>query len=192
VGWFATSADTCRVDIRLTADRVRATGVGRTADAFVAFASTSMPEGTLAHARQAGPIGFFPNNCTWASRVALGPMVLVGDAAGALDPTQGLGTSLLCRDVRALSELLIADGDWDRATSEYARQRQAYYEVLRAYDRWCALLDAEEGPEADRRRELNAAAREADPTLGGFATLEARGPDGLVPDEEARRIYFGE
>lgn len=72
------------------------------------------------------------------------------------------------------------------------RQRRAYYAVLRAYDRWCALLDAEQGPEADRRRELNAAAREADPTLGGFATLEACGPDGLVPDDAAHRIYFGE
>lgn len=143
-------------------------------------------------ARQAGPMGFFPNSCTWSSRIALGHAVLVGDAAGALDPTQGLGTSLLFRDVRALSELLIAERDWEPAASEFARQRLAYYDVLRAYDRWCALLDAEEGRDADRRRELNAAAREADPTLGGFATLEACGPDGLVPDAAARRIYFGE
>jgi 2-polyprenyl-6-methoxyphenol hydroxylase-like FAD-dependent oxidoreductase len=192
VGWFATGADSCRVYIRLTAEQVRETGVGQSADAFVAFAAKYMVEGTLDHAHQAGPIGFFPNSCTWSSGIALGPMVLVGDAAGALDPTQGLGTSLLFRDVRALSELLLADGDWDRATSEFARQRQGYYEVLRAYDRWCALLDAEDGPEADRRRELHAAAREADPTLGGFATLEACGPDGLVPDEAARRTYFGE
>jgi menaquinone-9 beta-reductase len=118
--------------------------------------------------------------------------VLIGDAAGALDPTQGLGTSLLFRDVRALSELLTTDREWERATVEFARQRRAYYDVLRAYDRWCALLDAEEGPEADRRRELQATAREKNPSLGGFATLEARGPDGLVPDETARRIYFGE
>ena len=192
VGWFATGVDSCRVYIRLTANEVRETGVGRTADAFVAFAATYMPEGTLDHAQQAGPIGFFPNSCTWSSRITLGHMVLVGDAAGALDPTQGLGTSLLFRDVRELSELLTTDGDWDRATSEFARRRLAYYAVLRAYDRWCALLDAEQGPEADRRRERNAAAREADPTLGGFATLEARGPDGLVPDDAARRIYFGE
>lgn len=192
VGWFATGADWCRLYIRLTADQVRETGVGRAEDAFIAFASKFMPEGTLDDARQAGPLGFFPNNCTWSSRIALGHTVLVGDAAGSLDPTQGLGTSLLFRDVRALSELLMADGDWARATSEFANQRQAYYEVLRAYDRWCALLDAEEGPEADRRRERNAAAREADPTLGGFATLEACGPDGLVPDDAARRIYFGE
>lgn len=45
---------------------------------------------------------------------------------------------------------------------------------------------------ADGRRERNAAARAVDPTLGGFATLEARGPDGLVPDAAARRAFFGE
>jgi menaquinone-9 beta-reductase len=192
VGWFATGADTCRVYVRLAADQVRETGVGRSVDTFLAFAAKSMPGGTLDGARQAGPLGFFSNSCTWSSHIALGHVVLVGDAAGALDPTQGLGTSLLFRDVRGLSDLLTADRDWERATSEFARQRQAYYQVLRAYDRWCALLDSEEGPEADRRRELNAEARERDPTLGGFATLEASGPDGLVPDEAARRIYFGE
>jgi 2-polyprenyl-6-methoxyphenol hydroxylase-like FAD-dependent oxidoreductase len=192
VGWFANGADSCRVYIRLAAEKVHETGVGRSADAFIAFAAGSMPEGTLDGAQPAGPMGFFPNSCTWSSRIALGPMVLVGDAAGALDPTQGLGTSLLFRDVRELSELLLADGDWERATTEFARKRQAYYEVLRAYDRWCALVDAEEGPDADRRRELNAAAREADPTLGGFATLEACGPDGLVPADSARRVFLGE
>lgn len=192
VGWFATGADSGRVYIRLSADRIRDTGVDRTVDAFLAFAAEFMPEGTLAGACQAGPMGFFSNSCTWSSRVAMGRLVLVGDAAGALDPTQGLGTSLLFRDVRVLSELLTTDSDWDRATSEFAEQRQAYYKVLRAYDRWCALLDSEEGPEADHRRELNAAAREIDPTLGGFAILEACGPDGLVPDAAARRIYFGQ
>jgi hypothetical protein len=81
---------------------------------------------------------------------------------------------------------------WATTPSDFQRQRLAYYDGLRAYDRWSALLDAEEGPEADLRRKRNAAAREADPTLGGFATLEACGPDGLVPDAAARRSYFGE
>jgi hypothetical protein len=111
---------------------------------------------------------------------------------GRWDPTQGLGTSLLFRDVRTLSELLIAESDWEQATREFASQRKTYYDVLRAYDQWCTLLEAEEGLEAERRRERNAAAREADPTLGGFATLEARGPDALVSDDAARRIFFGE
>jgi 2-polyprenyl-6-methoxyphenol hydroxylase-like FAD-dependent oxidoreductase len=192
VGWFATGPDSGRVYIRLTADRVRDTGADQSPQTFCDFAAGAMPAGTLQGASASGPMGFFPNSCTWSSRIARGPVVLVGDAAGALDPTQGLGTSLLFRDVRALSDLLTTEGDWDVATSEFARQRQAYYEVLRAYDRWCALLDSEEGPEPDRRRELNEAAREADPTLGGFAMLEACGPDGLVPDEAARRVYFGE
>ncbi len=192
VAWLPRDANSHRVYIRLTADRVRETGVSRAFGSFVAFASGFMPAGTLADVEQAGPIGFFPNSCIWSSRIAAGNVVLVGDAAGAVDPSQGLGTSLLFHDVRTLSELLIGDRQWDSATSEFARRRQSYYEVLRAYDQWCAVVDAEEGPEAERRRELNAAAREADPTLGGFATIEARGPDGLVPDEAARRAFFGE
>lgn len=192
VGWFRNSVDSCRVYIRLTAERVHQTGVGRSTDAFVAFAGKAVPEGTLDGAYPVGPLGFFANSCTWASHISRGPMVLLGDAAGALDPTQGLGTSLLFRDVRLLSELLLTDQAWEQATAEFARQREAYYDVLRAYDRWLALIDAEEGPEGERRRELNAAAREADATLGGFATLEACGPDGLTANEAARRVFFGE
>ena len=44
----------------------------------------------------------------------------------------------------------------------------------------------QEPDQANRRRELNAAARESDPTLGGFATLEACGPD-VVADDAAPR-----
>jgi menaquinone-9 beta-reductase len=192
VVWFPREPGSHRVYLRMTAERLRETGVGRAVDSFVGFAAALMPEGSMDNASQAGPLGFFPNSCTWPSQVAGGHVVLVRDAAGAVDPSQGLGTSLLFRDVRELSQLLIGEDDWDRATQEFATRRQAYYAVLRAYDQWCAVLEAEEGPEADRRRELHGAARETDPTLGGFATLEAVGPDGLIPDETARRIYFGE
>ena len=44
---------------------------------------------------------------------------------------------------------------------------------------------------ADRLREGNQAAAQADPTLGGFALIEARGPDGLAADARARAAYFG-
>ena len=192
VSWFSRGADSTRVYLRLTADRITQTGVGRTVGAFVAFAAGFMPAGALEDVQQAGPIGFFSNSNIWSSRIAGDHVVLVGDAAGALDPSQGLGTSLLFRDVRELRDLLLADNHWDRAIGEFATRRQRYYDVLRAYDRWCSLTEAEEGPEGDRRRELRDVARQKDPTLGGFATLEARGPDGLVPDEAARCRYFGE
>jgi 2-polyprenyl-6-methoxyphenol hydroxylase-like FAD-dependent oxidoreductase len=150
-----------------------------------------MPEGTLDAVGQAGPIGFFPNNCVWSSRLAGNDVVLIGDAAGAPDPTQGHGTALLFHDVRTLSELLMSERDWDAASAEYACTRSAYFDAVLQYDRWETLL-RDVGPEADRRREGHEWAKAADPTLGGYALISARGPDGLPTNEAARRHYFGE
>jgi 2-polyprenyl-6-methoxyphenol hydroxylase-like FAD-dependent oxidoreductase len=189
---FATGADTERLYLRMPAERVRETDAARSFDAFVRVAASRMPDGTFTQARQAGPLGFFPNSNVWASTIAAERIVLIGDAAGAADPSLGHGTSLLFKDVRELSELLLGEPDWDAALAEFARRRQRYYDVIRAHDRWYALLGCASGPEADRRRERHQRAKELDPTLGGFAFLEERGPDGLVADEAARRHYFGE
>jgi hypothetical protein len=94
-------------------------------------------------------------------------------------------------DVRTLSELLLAESNWATATAEYAARRSDYFAAVLGYDRWENLL-AEEGETADCRREGHQRAKEADPTLGGFSVIEARGPDGLIADEAARRHYFGE
>jgi 2-polyprenyl-6-methoxyphenol hydroxylase-like FAD-dependent oxidoreductase len=190
--WFAAGANAHRLYLRLTIEQLRETGADRDFEAFLARAARYMPEGALAHVRQAGPLGFFPNSDTWASRIAGDGIVLIGDAAGAVDPTNGHGTSLLFRDVRELSELLRAERNWAVATAEFARRRAVYYAVVRANDLWYAHISSELGAEADRRRERHARAREHDPTLGGYALLEEDGPDGLVPDEAARRHYYGE
>ena len=190
--WFATSEETERVYLRMTAERVSETLVDRSFDAFLALAATMAPEGTFANAIQAGPLGFFSNSNTWASKVAGEKIALIGDAAGAADPSLGMGTSLLFRDVRELSDVLLNERDWDAAIAEYALRRDRYYDVIRAHDRWYAQIMCEEGTEADRRRERHLRARELDPTLGGFALIEANGPEGLVADETARRHYFGD
>jgi 2-polyprenyl-6-methoxyphenol hydroxylase-like FAD-dependent oxidoreductase len=176
----------------MTAERLRETGVGSSFPALIEFASRFMPEGALDAVEQAGPIGFFANSDTWASRVAGNDVVLVGDAAGSPDPTIGHGTALLFHDVRALSERLLAERDWPAACAAYAARRDQYYGVLRAVDLWKNQLRMDQGEEADRLREGNARAKECDPSLGGFELLEARGPDGLIADDAARRIYFGE
>ena len=119
-------------------------------------------------------------------------MVLVGDAAGANDPSQGQGLSLTFRDVRELRDLLLSEPHWPRAILAFAERRMAYYATLREYARWHAVLAMEEGPEADARRERVARAREADPSAGGFAHIFALGPDGLVADETARRRFLAE
>jgi hypothetical protein len=95
-------------------------------------------------------------------------------------------------DIRALSELLLSERNWNAAIEEYAERRQRYFDVILALDRWSLILDAERGEEADRLRESHRRAREADPTLGGFALIDSYGPDGLVVDEAARRHFYGE
>lgn len=190
--WFTRSTGATRLYLRMSAERLRASGADRSLAAFVSHAASYMPEGALDGVEQAGPIGFFPNSNVWASRIAGERVVLIGDAAGAADPSGGLGTSLLFRDVRELRDLLLNELDWVAAIAEFAARRGRYYEVIRSYDRWMAQLFAEEGVEADRRLEGHLRARELDPTLDGFGLIELQGPDGLVADDRARRVFFGE
>jgi menaquinone-9 beta-reductase len=162
-------------------------------DQFIAQCSAVYPEGAFAEARPAGPLAFFPNADIWASKVAGDRVVLIGDAAGANDPSRGHGLSITFRDVRELRDWLLAEPDWGTAIAGYASRRAAYYEVLRVSGQWAAMLSTEIGPEADARRARASLARKRDRHLGGFgARIIARGPDGLVADDTARRRYFGE
>ena len=191
VNWFAQGADTSRLYVMMTNEELHKRQIDRSFESLVAFAAGYMPKGTLDQVRQEGPIAFFSNHDTWATHVASGDVVLVGDAAGSVDPTQGHGTSLAIRDVRELSDLLFADDDWATATREYAERRATYFNVLHQWDLWRNILDMEAGEEADRLREGVERAQEADPTLGGFALIEGRGPDGLPVDQAGRAMYFG-
>ena len=133
-----------------------------------------MPEGALDDVRSEGPIGFFPNSDIWASRIAGDGIVLIGDAAGSADPTQGHGTSLLFRDVRELSEILIAERDWAVAVAEFEVRRRRYYDVIlvRPMGEPC---NYGVGDAADRAREGHKRAKQDDPTLGGFGVIEGGG-----------------
>jgi len=175
----------------MTVQRLQETGVDRSFADLVAFAAGHTPEGVLNNVGQQGPIGFFPNNDTWASRTAGNDVVLVGDAAGAPDPTQGHGTSLLFHDVRNLSELLLSEPDWRTAIEEFAQRRRRAFAVIREVDCWHNVF-FDTSAEAARLREGHGRALQHDPTLGGFSAIEACGPVGLVADEAARRRYFGE
>jgi 2-polyprenyl-6-methoxyphenol hydroxylase-like FAD-dependent oxidoreductase len=192
VFWFSTSDDLTRVYIATMRDRLQKLGLSGSFDRIAAQLAEVMPEGAVENLQQAGPIGFFSNANTWSTRLASDHVVLIGDAAGASDPSRGMGTSLVFRDVRELSELLLAEHDWPAALAEFERRRWRYYRTIREHDRWRAMLSFEEGPEADLRRECHRRALEQDPTLGGFTLLESRGPDDLIADETSRRMFFGE
>ena len=190
VNWFAAGPEFTRLYVCMRAERLRETGIDRSFSKLVAFAAAQMPEGSLAGVTQAGPIGFFPTNCIWASQVAGNHVTLIGDAAGAPDPTQGHGTALIFRDVRALSELLLSERDWDAAIAAYASERERAFAVIREVDRWQNAF-FEMTDDAARLRDGHERARENDPMLGGFRAIETRGPTGLIADEAARRHYFG-
>jgi menaquinone-9 beta-reductase len=191
VTWFAAGPEMTRLYLVMSAQRLRETGVDRSFAALIDFAAGHTPEGALQDVEQQGPIGFFPNNDIWASRIAGDDVVLIGDAAGAPDPTRGHGTALLFRDVRALSELLLSEPDWESAIEEFADQRRRVFAVIREVDCWHNVF-FDTSAQAARLREGHARARQHDPTVGGFHSFEVSGPAGLVADEAARRHFFGE
>jgi menaquinone-9 beta-reductase len=157
---------------------------------FLRRVAECFPEGALPDAEPAGPMGFFPNADTPIDPIAGDGIVLIGDAAGANDPTQGHGLSLVFRDVRVLRDLIAHD--IESAPDGFADQRKAYYHVLRTHAAWAAPLLTDTGETAEALRAQVRRAREIDPAAEGYGMLFAKGPDGLQTDEETRRRFYGE
>lgn len=157
---------------------------------FIDRVAACFPAGAFTDAKPVGPMGFFPNADVPVDPIAGDDLVLIGDAAGANDPTQGQGLSLVFRDVRTLRDLL-AD-DMATAPQRFAEARRAYYHVLRTHAAWSAPLLTETGETADALREQVKRAREVDPAAEGYGMLFALGPDGLPTDDDARRRFYGE
>lgn len=157
---------------------------------FIDRVAACFPEDAFANAKAAGPMGFFPNADVPVDPIAGEDIVLIGDAAGANDPTQGQGLSLVFRDVRVLRDLLSEDPA--TAPRRFAEARPAYYHVLRTHAAWAAPLLTETGDTADALREQVKRAREADPVADGYGAIFALGPDNLPTDDEARRRFYGE
>jgi 2-polyprenyl-6-methoxyphenol hydroxylase-like FAD-dependent oxidoreductase len=126
----------------------------------------------------------------WVDHPYRNSIALVGDAAGASDPTWGQGLSTVLRDVRVLSHCLDADGDWDQAGHAYAVERDRYFGALLKYESWVDQMMMETGPKADERRAHAMFLWREDPTR--VPDLTVGGPENAVLDECARRRYFGE
>ena len=150
---------------------------------------TGIPRETYAGARPIGPLASFDMTETWVEHPYRAGVALLGDAAGSSDPTWGQGLSLTLRDVRVLSDSLLATDDWDRVGHEYADARDRYFKRVITVADWFFDLFFARGSEADRRR------KRALPLL---ASEPARVPDhffsglDLPCDEQVRRRLFGE
>ena len=173
-------------------DVIEPLAADRSGEALIRFLGDRLPEGALDTVTAAGPNAFFPNGDIVPEQIAGPGWVLIGDAAGANDPSVGQGLSLTYRDVRRLTELLGEGGDWQEAIETFAGERRAYHAVTREHARWIASLNMAHGEDVARRREGVRRGKEADPTQGGFAFIYTRGPMGLVADDAARAHFFGE
>ncbi len=158
---------------------------------FLEACAACFPAGAFSSAVTAGPLAFFPNSHVAASRIHGPRAVAIGDAAGAADPSQGHGMSLVWRDVRVLRDLLLVD-DLDEVPAAFAARRRSYEHVLRTHAAWVAPLTTDTDDRAVALQAQVEQAREIDPTALGYTGIFAYGPDGLPTDDTARSMFFGE
>jgi 2-polyprenyl-6-methoxyphenol hydroxylase-like FAD-dependent oxidoreductase len=125
----------------------------------------------------------YPNNDTWID-VPVGPGVIaIGDAAGHNDPTIGQGLSVSHRDVRVVSDILNASGDWSPAAlAPYAEERRERMRRLRLSGRLPAVRDCEFDAAGRARRERLRGKFMVDPLITGLALATLIGPEN-VPAE---------
>jgi 2-polyprenyl-6-methoxyphenol hydroxylase-like FAD-dependent oxidoreductase len=108
---------------------------------------------SIADARPIGPFNSFSNEDHWIEDPTAPGVVLIGDAAGHNDPITGQGLSIALRDVRLVSETILA-GDRDRASFRpYVEERLERMRRLRITARLAVTLRAEYGEEARLRRQ---------------------------------------
>ena len=129
-------------------------------------------------ARAVGPLAFFPAADIWCARIAGDGVVLLGDAAGANDPSRGQGLSICFRDARELRDALLADDDWQRAIASYADRRAVYYAALRADAQWSALLTSGVGPRPTRAAPAPSTPAGSTPSWAVTAASSAPAPTG--------------
>lgn len=137
----------------------------------------------VAGARIAGPCHSVPNQSTWTESPLAEGAVLVGDAAGFNDPIIGQGLAISMRDVRMVSDALLAADDWSTGTLQpYAEERAERMRRLRFAGNVASMLAAEFGADAQARRTRYRLAREANPALGLSQAAAMVGPEVLPPE----------
>jgi 2-polyprenyl-6-methoxyphenol hydroxylase-like FAD-dependent oxidoreductase len=130
---------TCHANEQATRWAGRA-GPQRFLQAFAGLRSIPAARG-LGGATAAGPCATFSGEQTWCEEPYADGVVLLGDAGGYDDPVDGQGLSLAMRDVRQLSELLLATGDWTvAALRPYGQQRAERLRRMRRVSRTFAVL----------------------------------------------------
>lgn len=107
-------------------DKQRLAGADKATAFLQAFDCTIVPDcERITKATPAGPCAAYPMIDSWTDTPAAEGIVLIGDAAGFSNPLIGQGLSVSMRDVRGVSEALLATDDWSGAVFDaYAAERK--------------------------------------------------------------------
>jgi 2-polyprenyl-6-methoxyphenol hydroxylase-like FAD-dependent oxidoreductase len=159
----------------------RFTGPEAGARFLEAFRLDCLPEAeTFVKGRIAGPCHAYGNEDAWTDSPLAEGVVLIGDAAGHNDPIIGQGLSITLRDVRLVSEALLAGDDWSPAAfAAYAEERRERMRRLRICAQLTSELEAEFGPEGEARRARVRERLAANPLLGMWLIAAFAGPERL-------------
>jgi 2-polyprenyl-6-methoxyphenol hydroxylase-like FAD-dependent oxidoreductase len=174
---------------RLRDKRRGLTGARNVPKVLEACRNVGVPSEWLKSAEAVGPLAEFMGANTRVPHPYKNGVALIGDAAASNDPSWGNGLSITLRDVRALRDCLLADGDWNRAGETYARTHEQYFTSLCRVTDWLTDLLYEIGEDAEIRRKRAFAAMAADRSRN--PDYIALGPD-APSDETARHRMFGE
>jgi 2-polyprenyl-6-methoxyphenol hydroxylase-like FAD-dependent oxidoreductase len=167
----------------------RLSGERDLAEAIRHLQETGAPARWFENVELAGPFATFDGAARWVEHPYRDGIVLIGDAAGATDPTWGEGLARTLRDVRLLRDRLLADDDWDRAAGAFADDHDDFFRRMLRLGEMRGELMFAAGPDADARRDRAFAAQKADPSV--LPDTLGLGPDAAC-DDLARARYFGE
>jgi menaquinone-9 beta-reductase len=144
--------------------------------------ATFVPSSWLEGAHVTGPLAEFEGADQWVVSPAKRGLALIGDAAGASDPSWGCGLSKSLVDVENLSKRLLETNDWDAALQSYAADHDDAWTKLHRILGAMTELFWTPGPDADARRQRVMAQLEANPMP--FPDAAGLGPFG-PSDEKA-------
>jgi 2-polyprenyl-6-methoxyphenol hydroxylase-like FAD-dependent oxidoreductase len=173
----------------VSGDRARHTAIGgaRGLSCLYDYARDSrVPESWLEAMCTEGPLASFEAASWWVDHPTRDGVVLIGDAAAAPDPCFGSGLAMALRDVRLLSDALLAESDWGQAARRYAVAHDAAFDRLHKLERWAVAGWFSTDPERQGVREHADLASER----GDAPDLIGKGAD-QPADEAARRRFLG-
>lgn len=160
-------------------DRSRFTGEGGVKRFLAAWDSPSLPFGSaIAAGRQEGPCGTFPLNSASVDDPVREGLVLIGDAAGWIDPLIGQGLSMAMRDVRSVAEVLLGGADRSpSAFATYVEERRERLAILALRGRIGQRLEVDFSTSFSPRRVAVAETLFEDDVFGPLISTQLRGPD---------------